>query len=151
MILGHTKAGRAEQRRLILAALPGFYDDIAAKSGVSKHTVKRHVKAMRAEPVPAKRECHVARWAKPDTTGKYRPFIAAGPGKDAACKFTPMTAKQMQDRHREKRRGTEREDIKRARDRNRHWEAKARRGDPLINALFGKTPSKGKNNATTQA
>lgn len=138
MILGHTKAGRTAQRLLILAAMPGFYDEIAAKCGLSQHIVERHVRKMRLVADPAQRECHVARWARPETVGKYRPFVKAGPGRDARCTFKPMTPKQMQDRHREKRRGTEREDIKKARDRNRHWEAKARRGDPLINALFGR-------------
>ena len=64
----------------LLRAMPGTLSEIAARTGMSKSTVKRWCSAMRTMGW-----VHVPRWRRPDGPGKTQPVLHPGPGRNAPC------------------------------------------------------------------
>ena len=120
-------------RDMVAAALPGCREQLIAKTGLAKGTVWRWIKALHAAG-----EVHIVNWKRP-AKGPFMPVYAAGPGTDAACKLKHFTAAQKAKRYRGKsiNAGTWAERTRQ--QRGRYWAGKAaERGDPLVNALFGR-------------
>ncbi len=122
-------------RKLIAASLPGTLSEIMAKSGMTEGTCKRWIRILREEGLS-----HITDWKRATgTRGGFRPVHAPGAGTDAANPLQPLTSAETCKRYRDK--------IKLDRDRNDRHKAKSlarqfarkagRRGDPLVNALFG--------------
>lgn len=61
----------------VAAALPGTVEKLMKKTGLSRGTVFRWI----GELHKTDKACHIKRWFR--TTGRYKPYYVAGPGKDA--------------------------------------------------------------------
>lgn len=123
------------QKALILAALPATYEELAAVTGLPRHTVKYRTKQMRKDG-----ECHTGSWKRViGKGGKFMPIVHAGPGDDVPCLLHRLTGKQYSKRYRKRIKNTPAGDRRLARGRIYHWMKKAsENGDALINALFGR-------------
>lgn len=118
-------------------ALPGTNREIALRTGFYQNTVWLALKKLRAAGL-----CHVGGWQRVHE-GEFgvhwvRVYVA-GPGKDAPCRFTKRTAEENTRRCTERAKESGYHETICARKRARYWEQKAaKRGDPLVNAFFGK-------------
>lgn len=120
--------------RVILKAMPGGQDDIARKTGIPQSSVSTHLTAMHKA-----RMCHIKDW-KPGEKGKGK-FVAVwkrGKGLDAPCTLRALTAAEHhQNRIRRVVEAGKMEEFRHRRQDAQKRLRLRRRGDPLINALFG--------------
>lgn len=108
-----------QTRKLILSAMPGAVQDIAAEIGMPETSTLRIITLLRSEGL-----CHLARWVRNDRlvpVATYR----AGPGMDAANNLPRMSRKEINDRFNKRIKGTDKHDQRKARQRSAHWEKKA--------------------------
>lgn len=123
-------------RQRVLDAMPGTRRAIEDATGLAKNTVWRWV-----EDIHAKNECHIKAWERPER-GPYMPVYAKGPGEDAQCTIEPLTEAEKSQRYRKKARKDGSWQHRLVRERAKYWADRAKeKGDPLINALFGRTQS----------
>jgi hypothetical protein len=116
-------------------SLPGTFRDIESRCGLSKSTIKRWVKFLRAE-----NRCYVGKWVRCVGSGGFMPYFEIGEGVDAVCKLRPYTPSQQGHRYRRKRSKDPELAIA---DRNKasakYWPRKAAvNGDPVVNLFFGR-------------
>lgn len=123
------------QTDMLLGAMPAHYAKLSEVTGLTVMQIKHRTRIMRDANL-----CHVGGWKRNDGRGKHNPILHAGPGKDVECKLKHLTDKDYSRNYRKRNKNTEQGDLRRAKDRMRHWERKAAAaGDPLVNALFGHT------------
>lgn len=112
-------------RELILAALPGTYDDLAKKTGLSKGSLVEWVPKLRGK------ELYVCDWQKKGCTRVM--VFAKGAKPDVPCNIPPMTKAEYGKRYRERH-----HDKVLQRQRMHYAIKRAKvRPDPLVAALFG--------------
>lgn len=125
------KPSPPDTRQLVLDSLPGTFGEVAAGAGICYDTTLAVVGALHKE-----RAVHIEEWRKAggvNNSGKYVAVYALGDQEDAKM---PSRLDRRKDR--------------RANNRaNYHRRKTERAGDPLVNALFGKTQSKGISNASS--
>lgn len=120
-------------RDMVIAALPGSRMQVMAKTGLSKGTVCRWIKDLHAGGL-----VHIVNWKRP-AKGPFMPIYAAGAGVDAVCKLKHFTTAEKATRYRGKARNNGTWAERTRQQRGRYWAGKAaERGDPLVNALFGR-------------
>ena len=127
----------AGYRKQIEAAMPGTKEQICAKSGMTPVTVCGWIRVMRMEKV-----CHITGWCRTEGKGgRFKAIYALGVGVDAYCCLKAATDAENCKRYRKKMsKNPEVCDARRAKDRARYWEKKARKqGDATVNLLFGRT------------
>lgn len=123
-------------RQRVADALPGTRLEIAARlPDLADSTVRRWLRIMRAD-----NECHIKGWRRSTgTRGAFKAVYAMGPGKDAA-KIKPEGTAVYSRRYRKNTKHGEAGDRRRAYGEAVYFSKKAeKRGDPLVNALFGRT------------
>lgn len=115
----------------ILQAMPGTQAELVRKSGWHQGTVSRWIKVLRAEGA-----IHIVKWRPPGASGTASAVHGRGPGVDEPCPYKAKTGSQKWQRVKEihgmeglRRKRHVREMVKRAK----------KDGDPIINALFGRT------------
>jgi hypothetical protein len=128
------------QRAFIMASLPAGYAEIGEALGLGRGGARHHVTELQMEGL-----VHIGSWRRTvGRGGKFAPVFHAGAGVDVPCKLKALTDKEYSRRWRKLHRNDESMDRKRASDRQRHWDKKAKTigiaADPLMAALFGKTP-----------
>lgn len=137
-------------RQLVFDALPGSVSDIMAKTTFSQRTVQKWIRSFRtaAEDDPLK--ARIIDWRRSDVSGPFIPIHGAGGGPDAVCELLAYdTNSQLTWQRRKERWTDEQRDYYRLKSRtNAQVRRAAKRGDPMVNALFGKTPSKGNQHET---
>ena len=124
-------------RKQVEAAMPGTKEQICAKSGMTPGTVMSWIRIMRKELV-----CHITSWRRTvGKGGRFKAVYALGAGVDAECRLKPASVAKNCQRYRDKvSRDAHTADVRRAKDRARYWEKKARKqGDATVNLLFGRT------------
>lgn len=130
-------------RKMISEVMPGTKKQIMTRTGIDPATVLKHVDAMHADG-----ECHIKRWRKAPKKGHHMAVYEKGPGMDAPDTIKPLTMEERYIRFRSK---PGRVEALRANQREymRIRRIRLKKGDPLINALFG-TPQQRKQAASTQ-
>lgn len=106
-------------RNLILAAMPGTVQEIAAAIGMPVTSTLRTIAQLRVDGL-----CHLGRWVRNErlvSVATYR----AGRGIDAINNLPRMSRKEINDRFNKRIRGTDKHDQRKARQRSAHWEKKA--------------------------
>lgn len=123
-------------RDTVLAAMPGASVDIQRKTELCRRTVEKWLRELRAEKV-----VRVCAWRRNVRTGPFVPVYAKGSAPDAKCNIVPREAEENGKKweRRKKRIGVKGLEAlaEKARTRKQQKTA-ARRGDPLVQALFGK-------------
>lgn len=121
---------------VVLAALPGTRAQLQAKTGLTEHTVQKHLRRLRLD-----QQAHIGGWVRAPEGVYGCHWIAvyhAGPGPDAPCRFKPKTRKQINEAFARRARESGQIDTIHAAKRARYWSRKAQqRRDPLLAALFG--------------
>lgn len=121
--------------KAILAAMPGVQKVIIEVTGFPQSTVTTYVTALHERGM-----CHIKGWKRPTKRlGKFVPVYAAGEGKDVPCRLKPLTGPERYQRAIKKLAASgkleeatrHRKELRRAR---KVWS----KGDPLVNALFGR-------------
>ncbi len=120
-------------RKLLLEHMPGSQAQLVERTGHSQGGTSR----MLAE-LHAAGKCHIIRWRRAKRGTAY-PVYAAGPGKDSVCNIRPMTSAERSARYLKKldRLGLL-EQLRKRNAADQRAVTLRKRGDPLINALFGK-------------
>lgn len=122
-------------RKAILAAMPGSQMQLVDRTGQSQGSMSRVVREMQAAG-----QCHIIRWRRAKAGPAY-PVYAAGAGVDRPCRIVPFTSAERDERYKKK---LERRGLLgqlRAREAvNQRAVTLRKRGDPLVNALFGRRP-----------
>jgi hypothetical protein len=112
---------RARTLAAIKAALPATKMQASASSGIHRATVMRLVSQMHEEG-----RVHIGRWQPHPVRGPNVPVYFDGPGEDVPDTLPRLTRKQISARYEKRIAGTEKQDKRRARQRTRHWEKKAK-------------------------
>lgn len=121
--------------KAILAAMPAIQKTIIEVTGFPQSTVTVYVNELHARGA-----CHIKGWKRPTKRlGKFVPVYEAGEGKDVPCRLKPLTGPERYQRAVKKlaasgklEQATEhRKELRRARN---LWA----KGDPLVNAFFGR-------------
>lgn len=129
---------RASHQQLVIDAMPGTTMEIAEAAGVQQGTVVRWVRIMRAAG-----ECHISKWVR-TIGGPIKAIYAHGPGQDAKCKLRALTDREYSRRYRRKAKEEGRYEFIQAKKRADYYSKKAAKlgtSDPLMAALFGRTPA----------
>lgn len=132
---------RPSHQQFVIDAMPGTTMEISAAAGVLPGTVVRWVRIMRAAG-----ECHISGWVRSPSGegGPIKAVYAHGPGKDAKCNLRALTDKEYSRRFRRKAREEGRMEFIQAKKRAIYYSNKAAKlgtSDPLMAALFGRTPA----------
>jgi hypothetical protein len=130
-------------RKLVEAAMPGSARDLQDKVPIHPRTISRIIMTLRREGATddpkINSACHIIKWKRSANGGAFQPVYALGPGRDAPCLLKPLTEKQVRQRYLARIKGTEKMEQIQARQRTRLQVMKmAKRGDPLVNAFFGR-------------
>jgi hypothetical protein len=116
-------------------ALPGTNAELALRTGMYPNTIWRAVSALRKAKL-----CHIGGWQRVNE-GEFGvhwvPVYVAGAGRDVPCSFKKRSREVNNENFVARAKESGHYDVICARKRARYWEKKARRGDPLVNALFG--------------
>lgn len=120
-------------KQLILASMPGCQITLRERTGLRQSTISRLVRELHDE-----RKCHIGSW-KSAKRGRRMARYKAGPGKDAVDNFIPLSSTEINARYKAKlaRSGRLEQAMERWAANSRAAKAR-RKGDPLVNALFGK-------------
>lgn len=119
-------------RQHILAAMPGTQSQLVDRTGLSQGNISR----ISAE-LHAAGKCHIARWRR-GVRGGPVPVFASGEGIDRVCKVENYTRAEVCARYKKRLEKHGLMDQHRARlAANQRAVTLRKRGDPLINALFG--------------
>jgi hypothetical protein len=122
------------QRGAIQAYLPGTRAQVVAGTGLTPPQVQHRLRLMHADG-----QVHIGSYVRAlGTGGRFSPVFHDGPGTDVECRLKAQDDKIYSRRWRKVHRNDEVMEKKRATDRQRHWKKKAKRGDKLVNALFGR-------------
>lgn len=114
----------------VLAAMPGTIVSLVKKTGMSEYSVNRYANMLHADG-----KCHVGAWRR---SGSHPVRCwAAGPGEDAA-KPSPSAGKTYSKRSRRKKKELLDRDAAVRAESMAIINATIRRGDPLVNQLFGR-------------
>lgn len=76
---------------MMLRAMPGTLNEIAARTGIPKTTVKKWTSTLRAIGW-----AHVPKWRRCDGPGKIQPVITGGPGRNVPCNLEALTPSECQ-------------------------------------------------------
>lgn len=122
----------------ILALLPRSVNDLTDVMDLSRTGIRHHVNSMLSM-----RMIHVGAWKRTQGEGgSYQPVYHVGEGVNVACKLTPNTPAERSKKYLKnlkKRDGQEEyERQKAARRALYHAKKAAKKGDPLVNAFFGR-------------
>lgn len=128
-------------RKELLASMPGTQVELIARTGSTPGSMPRLIAELHEAGL-----CHISSWKK---GGGRAPtaIYSAGVGKDRVCGLTPLTKSQVNQRYKKRLAKRGLLDEYRARQAEAQRAVTLRkRGDPLINALFGRGPAASKNN-----
>ncbi len=121
-------------RQHILAAMPGTQSELVERTGLSVGNISR----ISAE-LHGAGKCHIIRWRRGVRGGPVA-VLAAGAGVDRVCKVENYTRAEVSARYIKRLAKRGQLDQLRARNAaNQRSVTLRKRGDPLINALFGKS------------
>jgi len=121
-------------RQVIIDSLPGAHVDVVKKTGLCLRTVQKWMRRIRGDG-----EAHIGDWRHAEKTGDFVPIYHAGPGPDVPCTLVPYDScsKIKWARRKAKMTPEQRDDLRRKGRTNKQVKAAAKRGDYLVNALFG--------------
>lgn len=123
-------------KKSIVAAMPGTQRQIIERTGLPQSSVSRLMGELREAGA-----CHILRWRRAKL-GPPMPVFIAGPGKDRPCRIEPMTSAERSARYMRKAERTGLIDLLRAKNAAaQRAKTMRKRGDPLVNALFGRRPA----------
>ncbi len=126
-------------RKELLAAMPGTQVELIARTGSTQGSMPRLIAELHGATL-----YHISGWKK---GGGRAPtaIYSAGAGKDRVCGLVPLTKSQVNQRYKKRLAKRGLLDEYRARQAETQRAVTLRkRGDPLINALFGKSRSASK-------
>lgn len=116
----------------ILACLPATKADARKKTGLSPKTVLKWFDLLHEA-----HEIYIDRWVPHPRKGPRMAVYARGNKPDAPCKLQTLTRKQVHERYRVRCEKDGRADVKRAKDRSKWWEKKAKaKPQTPFSALF---------------
>jgi hypothetical protein len=121
-------------REIILGSLPGANVDVMKSTGLCLRTVQKWVRQLRSENL-----AHIGDWRHPKVTGDFVPIYHPGPGPDVPCTLVPYSHcnKLVWERRKARMTKEQRDDLRRKARTGKQVKAAAKRGDYLVNALFG--------------
>ena len=111
---------RARTIAAILAALPATKTEIEQRAGVHHATVTKVMPGLHKGG-----KVHIGAWRPHPVHGPSMAVYHAGEGEDVPDTLPRLTKKEIADRYVKRIKGTEKYDLRKARDRNRHWKKKA--------------------------
>lgn len=114
-----------------LAALPGTQTQIRERSGLRESSTVKFTKRLHGT------HMHIGKFVPHPRGGPPIPFYVAGPGEDAIDDLPRMTKRETSARYEASIKGTEKDDIRKAKHRSQHWKKKAK---ATPNPWFGALP-----------
>ena len=129
---GFKEAQKLLLLHVVLGAMPAIQSDLRAKTGLSQSSVCVAIQQLRQEG-----RCHIAKWRKAGT-GAPVAVMAVGNRKDAVCRIKNFTREEIFDRYLKKLKKDGRlEDYRRRAASRQAIRALRKKGDGMVNALFG--------------